>query len=114
MASLYLKTVQTRVIDTALAYKIMEIKKTSQKITSMVKTTMTYFTLMNDKGEELEVSIEDYYSDRDGSYDQDETIWDESEKKEITDWEEWSINFFGEDTDPDEVLDEMRDLITKK
>ena len=114
VASLYLKTVQTRAIDTALAYKFMEIKKTDQEITSMVKTTMTYFTLTNDKGEELDVSIEDYYCDRDGSYDQEETIWNESEKKEIKDWEEWCINFFGEDIDPDNVIDEMRDLINKK
>lgn len=92
----------------------MKITKDSQEIVSLVKTTRTYFTLTNDKNEELEVSIEDYYCDRDGSYEQEETIWDEGENVEITDWEEWCINFFGEDTDPDEVIDELRDLINKK
>jgi hypothetical protein len=92
----------------------MKITKDSQEIVSMVKTTRTYFTLTNDKNEELEVSIEDYYCDRDGSYEQEETIWDEGKNVEITDWEEWCINFFGEDTDSDEVIDELRDLITKK
>lgn len=92
----------------------VQIEKDNEEVTSIRKNTETDFTLTNEAGETKEVRIAKYISDDDvGGYDNDETIYELNGRTEteITDWEDFILKFAGEDADPDEILDELRDKI---
>lgn len=89
----------------------MQIEKGRDDVVNLRKTTKTDFILTNKEHETKEITIENFTNDDEISgYDSDETIYYDNEV--IADWEEF-ILAFDKDADPDNVLDELRDMIEK-
>lgn len=87
----------------------MKIQKDGFQVLSVRKTVSNRFTITNDKNETMEIDIVSFYQDDDlMGIDSEETLYDENEQ-EIT-WDDIQ-NFLGEESDVDELKDEINDLI---
>lgn len=89
----------------------MKIEKGREEVVNIRKTTKTDFTLTSVDHETKEITIEKFTSDDEiGGWDSDETIY--YDNKPIEDWESFILDF-DKTADPDDVLDELRDMIEK-
>lgn len=90
----------------------IKIKKTDNTIIDIRKTEDTEFELTNKKGETRTIIVREYYSNSEyGGYDNEETLYHKlgTSDFEITDWEQWVIDMFGEEVDADTLIDDIRE-----
>ena len=89
------------------------IKKTDNTIVNKRVTEDTEFDLTNSKGETRTIIVREYY-DSGSEYEMaesEETIYHKlgTSDFEITDWEQWVIDMFGEEVDADTLIDDIRE-----
>ncbi len=90
----------------------INIKKTDTREVSVQKTEDTEFDLTNSKGEVRTIIVREYYSNSEyGDYDNEETLYHKlgTSDFEITNWEEWVLEMFGEEVDADTLIDDIRE-----
>lgn len=92
---------------------MIKIKKTGSEIVNLRKTEDTEFELTNKKGETITIMVRERYDSGDEYQmaESEETIFHKlgTSDFEISNWEEWVLEMFGEEVDADTLIDDIRE-----